>query len=140
MFQPEVIGSAPMNCLAPPSPRPTAPLRRITRKRQANRMRDTVPNSDNNPIKITLDDLQNVATPETGAEAVAGAPSERNYGSINTIGDDIAVAAPERGSILLQGWFYLGAAGIIGALIGWAICEPAFIDGRGGHRWGNTWL
>jgi hypothetical protein len=103
-------------------------------------MRDTVPNSDNNPIKITLDDLQNVATPETGAEAVAGAPSERNYGSINTIGDDIAVAAPERGSILLQGWFYLGAAGIIGALIGWAICEPAFIDGRGGHRWGNTWL
>jgi len=103
-------------------------------------MRDTVPNSDNNPIKITLDDLQNVATPETtNVEASSAAPGQRNYGSINTVGEDLAGTAQDRGSILLQGWFYLGAAGIIGALIGWGICEPAFVDGRA-HRWGNTWL
>jgi hypothetical protein len=39
----------------------------------------------------------------------------------------------------MKGWFYLGAAGLIGALAGWAVCEPAFIDGEG-HRWGNIWL
>jgi len=45
----------------------------------------------------------------------------------------------ERGSILLQGWFYLGLAGLLGATMGWAIAEPAFVDGEG-HRWGNTWI
>jgi type III secretion system (T3SS) inner membrane Yop/YscD-like protein len=99
-----------------------------------------VPNSDNNPIKITLDDLANVAAPETKVEATDGAPRERNYGSINTVGDEVFGPNQDRGSILLQGWFYLGAAGVIGAFIGWGICEPAFIDGRGGHRWGNIWM
>jgi len=27
-------------------------------------------------------------------------------------------------------------AGLVGALAGWAICEPSFVDGEG-HRWGN---
>ena len=43
------------------------------------------------------------------------------------------------GSIFLQGWFYLGAAGFLGALAAWGICEPAVIDGQG-HRWGNIVL
>jgi hypothetical protein len=45
--------------------------------------------------------------------------------------------APQRGSIFLQGWFYLGTAGLLGALAGWAICEPGFLDGRQGLHWGN---
>src|SRR5271165_261983 len=140
MFPPGAIGPNQMIYPAPRNPRPITPLRRITRKSQATRMRDTVPTSDDKPIKITLDDLQNVATPEaTNVEASSPAPGQRNYGSINTVGEDLAATAQDRGSILLQGWFYLGAAGVIGALVGWGICEPAFVDGRA-HRWGNTWL
>ncbi len=45
----------------------------------------------------------------------------------------------EKASILLQGWFYLGVAGMIGALAGWAITEHAFVDGPG-QRWGNYWM
>jgi Inner membrane component of T3SS, cytoplasmic domain len=45
----------------------------------------------------------------------------------------------ERGSILLQGWFYLGSAGLLGAVAGWAIGEQGFVDGAG-HRGGNSWL
>src|SRR5271167_1005308 len=131
MSPPAAIGPSQMIYPAPHNPRPMGSLRRTTRKSQAMRMRDTVPNSDNNPIKITLDDLQNVATPETtNVDASSPAPGQRNYGSINTVVDDVTGPAQDRGSILLQGWFYLGAAGIIGALIGWGICEPAFVDGR----------
>jgi hypothetical protein len=45
----------------------------------------------------------------------------------------------EQGSILLQAWFYLGAAGLLGAVIGWGICEPRFLDGNG-QRWGNWFM
>ncbi len=45
----------------------------------------------------------------------------------------------EKGSVFLQGWFYLGLAGLLGATTGWAIAEPGFVDGAAGH-WGNIWL
>jgi len=48
--------------------------------------------------------------------------------------------AEERASFLLQGWFYLGAAGLLGAMIGWGLCEPGFVDGAGANRWGNILL
>ena len=38
----------------------------------------------------------------------------------------------------MRGWFYLGLAGLIGAFAAWAICEPAFVEGEGKSRWGNT--
>jgi uncharacterized membrane protein YeaQ/YmgE (transglycosylase-associated protein family) len=34
-----------------------------------------------------------------------------------------------KANIFLQGWFYLGLAGLVGALAGWAIGEPFFHDG-----------
>jgi hypothetical protein len=104
------------------------------------RARGKVPSNDNEPIKITLEDLQGISIGENQEEAPAEAAGERKYGSIKTVGEDPSIATPERGSILLQGWFYLGLAGLLGALAGWGICEPAFVDGAGAHRWGNTWI
>ena len=95
-------------------------------------------------IKITLEDLANVSTPETAARsASAAAPAlgTKSYGSVSADAEQPSLLPEEHGSILLQGWFYLGAAGFVGALIGWGICEPGFVDGTPGvHRWGNIWL
>ncbi|MBN1350051.1 FHA domain-containing protein [candidate division KSB1 bacterium] len=41
------------------------------------------------------------------------------------------------GSILLKSWFYLGAAGLMGAFLAWAICEPTFEDGYSNRGWGE---
>ncbi|HWZ82154.1 MAG TPA: FHA domain-containing protein [Terriglobales bacterium] len=100
-----------------------------------------MPSDNNETIKITLDDLANVpAQGELTPAAAATATGARNYGTIGTGEESPAALGEERGSILLQGWFYLGVAGFVGALAGWAICEPAFSDAPNGHRWGNIWL
>jgi uncharacterized Tic20 family protein len=97
------------------------------------------PDNKNEPIKITLDDLASVSleqvlSPKPGTATPGGA---KVYGSVNAASDQASpVTADEKGTILLQGWFYLGLAGLLGALIGWGIAEPAFVDGAG-HRWGN---
>jgi len=99
------------------------------------------PENNDKTIKITLDDLANVAAPE----AVAGLPAAQTpggkvYGSINEPADPTTQVAEEKGSFLLQAWFYLGAAGLLGALSGWGICERRFIDNGTYERgWGN-WL
>ena len=94
-------------------------------------------------IKITLEDLASVTLPDSGVTSAAAAKASesgaKTYGSINAAAEDSAATAETRGSILLQGWFYLGLAGVVGAFVGWSICEHAFIDG-GGHRWGNIWM
>lgn len=62
----------------------------------------------------------------------------RVYGNVGDSVETQVQTREERGSIFLQGWFYLGLAGLLGACLGWAICEHAFIDGDvGGRRWGN---
>jgi hypothetical protein len=97
--------------------------------------------TDDKPtLKITLEDLARVelpgqAQPGTAADGVAGS---RQYGNIAAPADGPAVATEEKGHIFLQGWFYLGVAGLVGSLIGWGICEPFFSEmlaGRG--TWGN---
>ncbi|MGB7640926.1 MAG: hypothetical protein WBL82_06560, partial [Terriglobales bacterium] len=65
----------------------------------------------------------------------------KSYGTINETAEQLVTVPTEHGSILLQGWFYLGLAGLLGALAGWAICEPGFIDGPRSHNgWGNLIL
>jgi hypothetical protein len=95
-------------------------------------------------IKVTQEDLAAVDTASAAVTAVAPAAAAeggRSYGNINTAAAEAEPAlAEERPSFLLQGWFYLGAAGLLGAVAGWGICEPRFIDGGEGSRWGNTWL
>ena len=90
-------------------------------------------------IKITLDDLAKVSMPEPNAmtSAALAAGGAKVYGSISEASDPKTQVTEEKGSFLLQGWFYLGVAGLLGAIIGWGICEPRFVDGEG-HRWGNV--
>jgi len=95
------------------------------------------PENNDKTIKITLDDLANVAAPEAPALLpTSQGASAKVYGSINEPADLTTQVAEEKGSILLQAWFYLGLSGLIGALIGWGICERSFVDGPQG-RWGN---
>jgi hypothetical protein len=97
-------------------------------------------NSDDKPtLKITLEDLASVELP---AAVPAGnmtpvAAGTKQYGNIAAPADGPAVVTEEKGSIFLQGWFYLGVAGMLGALAGWGICEPFFVDSHTGSRWGN---
>ena len=94
--------------------------------------------TDDKPmLKITLEDLAAVELP---AQAPAGnmaaaAVGAKQYGNIAAPADGPAVATEERGSIFLQGWFYLGIAGMLGALAGWGICEPFF-----GEHGKASWL
>lgn len=93
-------------------------------------------------IKITLEDLAAVTLPDSGVSSPvpkSAEGGEKVYGTINTAAEGPAEATEARGSLYLQGWFYLGLAGLVGALTGWAICEPAFVDAEG-HRWGNWWM
>lgn len=101
---------------------------------------DNRPSDNQETLRITLDDLSRVAAstelvPVSPAEL---APGTRSYGNINETPDAPTMAA-EKPSLFLQAWFYLGLAGLLGALAGWAIGEPAFVDGEG-SRWGNIWL
>jgi hypothetical protein len=98
-----------------------------------------MPSRDDNPIKITLEDLEQVSVEERKPEAPAVVSGESKYGSIKAT-DEPVVGEQERGSILLQAWFYLGLSGLLGALVGWGICEPGFVDKVNAHRWGNMWM
>ena len=107
------------------------------RSRRPRQPKETMANSDDKPtLKITLEDLALVELP---AQAPAGnmapvAAGARQYGNIAAPADGPAVVTEEKGHIFLQGWFYLGAAGLVGSLVGWGLCEPFFSDtlqGRG---------
>lgn len=99
------------------------------------------PENNDKTIKITLDDLANVAAPDSGAPLAIGltAGAAKVYGSINEPADPQTKVAEEKGSLLLQAWFYLGVAGLVGALLGWGLCEPWFVDREGG-RWWQTFV
>lgn len=103
-------------------------------------------NNDDGVIRVTLDDVANVVVHPTdiatARAAVAAAPAAegRTWGNINAAEPAAPATPEEKGTFLLQGWFYLGAAGLIGSVAGWGICEPAFVDGGVGQRWGNIWL
>lgn len=99
--------------------------------------------TDDKPtLKITLEDLARVELPTQAATGTAatGAAGSRQYGNITAPGDAPAVAAEEKGHIFLQGWFYLGAAGLVGSLIGWGICEPWFFDRSHLHNWADIFM
>ncbi len=83
-----------------------------------------------NRIRITLDDLNNVATPEV---------SSQGYGTVGESPLPEVAADPSKGSIFLKSWCYLGLAGLGGSLVAWAICEPRFRD-AGRPTWANVIL
>lgn len=93
---------------------------------------------DKESIKITLEDLANVAVPEGPLSAPVRTPTGvRSYGTVNDAAGQAPVVPEERGSILVQAWFYLGWAGLFGALAGWVLAEPGFVDGGRANAWGN---
>src|SRR5258708_7480762 len=99
--------------------------------------------NDKEPLRITAEDLAGCALPthpRPPPPPPPPPPAAKSYGSINDAADKAPVVADEHGSFLLQGWFYLGAAGLLGAMLGWALCEPGFVDGAGANRWGNLLL
>jgi hypothetical protein len=94
--------------------------------------------NENDSIKITMEDLASVIVPAPNVVSpVSSASGAKSYGTIAEAAEQFAPVSEERGSILLQGWFYLGVAGLLGAVAGWAIAEPGFVDGGGAPRWGN---
>lgn len=102
--------------------------------------------TENRPLlKVSLEELAEVANSEPNkvsvqSQAASISPPGKSYGNINTTQDAPALAQ-EKGSILLQGWFYLGVAGTLGSLAGWGLAEPGFVDGPGnGTHWGNILL
>jgi len=94
---------------------------------------------DKTTLKITLEDLEKVSVSgDAHAVAVAAAATSavRQYGNIASPGAEPVIKDEGKSNIFLQGWFYLGVAGMLGAVLGWGICEPRFLDG-GGRLWGN---
>jgi len=81
-------------------------------------------------LRVSLDDLAELApTPATTA-MVAQATGAKSYGNIHEPADP-TILTQEKGSIFLKAWVYLGIAGFFGALIGWGCAEPFFVDGQG---------
>ena len=97
--------------------------------------------NEGDAIRITTEDLAGVVIPEP-VISVPSAPSSgaKVYGTINQTAEQFVTIPIERASVLLQGWFYLGIAGMMGALAGWAIAEPGFADSALAQphaHWGN---
>jgi hypothetical protein len=104
-------------------------------------------NDETGKIKITLEDVERVQRvqelqPQAAPPGYAGPPQPptgpKNYGRLSTANEAPAVTGTGHGPIHMQAWFYLGAAGLAGAFLAWALCEPAFVDGQGQERWGNS--
>ena len=94
--------------------------------------------TDDKPaLKITLEDLASVQLPSAvpAGNMVPTAAGTKQYGNIAAPADGPAIVTEEKGHIFLQGWFYLGVAGMLGALAGWGICEPFFGEHSGRASW-----
>lgn len=90
------------------------------------------------PMRITADEIAQVKLPQHEMRSLqTTSEGSSPYGRVFDASDEAPESAEERGSILLKGWFYLGVAGTLGALMGWAICEPFFVDGVPGLHLGD---
>jgi len=93
-------------------------------------------------LRVSLEDLAEISpasAPQSGALATTtDATPAKSYGNIHEPADP-TILTQEKGSIFLKAWVYLGLSGFFGALIGWGIAEPWFVDGQG-FRWGNILL
>jgi hypothetical protein len=94
-------------------------------------------NEDIGKIRITEDEVR-VARVDPPAASYAAPPpigavnsGPRNWGSVGGGASDSAVLhSPEAAHFFLQSWVYLGLAGLVGAFLAWAICEPFYNDGE----------
>jgi FtsH-binding integral membrane protein len=99
-----------------------------------------MPESNDKVLRVTLEETEQVTLPVAAPAPQAqkqAEPGARNYGNINAAEPAAPTTPEERGTFLLQGWFYLGTAGVLSTLIAWALAEPGFVDGEGKQHWGN---
>jgi FtsH-binding integral membrane protein len=98
--------------------------------------------SDRDAIRITAEDLANVAVPESAVTSpVTRSSGAKVYGTINETAEQFVTVPTGRSSILLQGWFYLGVAGLLGAIAAWGIAEPGIVDRPSAQfHWGNFFI
>lgn len=96
--------------------------------------------SEGEKITISWDEIDKVQdTPPATPAAPQVSPPGASWGKIQPIAPSGTVAGQEHGSVLMKGWFYLGMAGLVGAFLAWAFCEPSFEDG-GPRGWADVWM
>jgi len=90
-------------------------------------------NDEHEKITISWDDIEKTEAHVAQPAAASG----KTYGKIEQPGNTGSADSLQQGSLLLKGWFYLGAAGLAGGFLAWLLCEPSFVDGYGERGWGN---
>ena len=101
-------------------------------------------NNNLDKIKITYNDIEKVVlTSSTWSNSSSTSQQQstvnRQWGSIQDITGAGTGIENSKTSIIHKSWFYLSVAGLIAALIAWAICEPGFSD-TSHNTWGNSLL
>jgi Inner membrane component of T3SS, cytoplasmic domain len=98
--------------------------------------------NDDEKIRITSDEIERVILEQPVGFAPPPPPitehsGSRDWGRIDSRRPH-AVQSPATGTanVLFKAWVYLGIAGLVGAFIAWALCEPSFND-RGSRGLGN---
>jgi len=83
-------------------------------------------------IKITSEEVERVVLPEPSPQPYVppqtGAAT-KSYGRIASA-PSVTAGGASGGSLLMKTWFYLGLAGLLGAFVAWALCEPFVQDRR----------
>jgi hypothetical protein len=100
--------------------------------------------NDQGKIRISWDDVNKAEVdPPTPVAIPVSRPvraaSDGSWGTVAQQPFATGTATTSGGSVLLKGWFYLGAAGFLGAFLAWMFCEPAFEDG-GPQSWADAWM
>lgn len=92
-------------------------------------------NEEPGRIRITAEDLEQVAPSESALSPTAALATPategtaRGYGNIRDTASAELPLSEGKSKLFLRSWFYLGAAGLLGALAGWGAIEPFFRDG-----------
>lgn len=100
--------------------------------------------NDQGKIRISWDDVNKAEVDQPTPVAIpvtrpVRSHSDGTWGTIAPQPYAVGTAATSGGSVLLKGWFYLGAAGLAGAFLAWMFCEPSF-DDDGVSGWAAVWM
>jgi hypothetical protein len=99
---------------------------------------------DQEKIRITSDEIDRVVVDPPPRSAPPPPPpaadigGSRQWGRVDAAGP-LGVGASVNPNLFFKAWVYLGLAGVAGAFIAWALCEPSFRD-FGPEGPGNTLL
>ena len=92
-----------------------------------------------NKIVITTSDVarvRDVPRPASAPITPTNASGSRDWGTVHGAQGSNSGVASSSGNPFYKSWVYLPLAGLLGTLIGWAVCEPFFFD-KGPEGFGN---